>query len=109
MSADGHLALCESLARTTRRMRVAAERADWDTLVAGGSECVALIERLRVSSTPNLDDVSRKRKAQLLREMLADDRFIRERTQPELTRLAAMLSVSRKAADAAARYGPDAY
>lgn len=104
MSADGHLALCESLALTTRRMREAAERADWDSLTAGGEECARLVERLRAGPTPPLAGGDLRRKASLLKAMLADDRRIRERTQPEVARLSALLGIGRRAVEVAARY-----
>lgn len=104
MNADIHLALCESLARATRQMREAAERADWDTLVAGGDKCAELVERLRSEPTPRLDQASLQRKAGLLKAMLADDREIREHTQPEVARLSALLGIGRRAAEAAAKY-----
>jgi flagellar protein FliT len=104
VSADAHLALCESIARETRGMRAAAERGDWEQLVERGDACAALVERMRAHPAPQLDAEARERKARLLREMLADDREIRHHTEPELSRIGALLGVGRRAATAAARY-----
>jgi flagellar protein FliT len=98
MKAEKHLALCESISLATGRMRAAAERADWDALVEVEQECSLLIERLRAEGAADLDTEGRRRKVILMRSMLDDDRAIRERTQPELARLHALLSGARRAA-----------
>lgn len=98
LNAETHLALCESIAVVTGRMRAAAESADWDALIEGERVCFTLVERLRGTEPPPLDSEGRARKARLMRAMLADDRAIRDHAQPELARLQRLLSGARHAA-----------
>lgn len=98
LNAETHLALCESIAIATGRMRAAAENADWDALIETERTCFSLVERLRGVEPPPLDAEGRARKARLMRAMLADDRAVRDRAQPELARLQKLLSGARQAA-----------
>jgi flagellar protein FliT len=95
MDARTHLALCESVARATGRMLDAARAGDWDMLVVAEKACAILVERLRTAGeAPALDASQANRKEALIRQMLADDAAIRDITQPELARLAKLLSAS---------------
>lgn len=98
LNAETHLALCESIAIATGRMRAAAESADWDALIESERICFTLVERLRGVEPPPLDAEARARKARLMRAMLADDRAVRDHAQPELARLQRLLSGARHAA-----------
>lgn len=106
MNAQAHLALCEAVAAATDRMLEAARRADWDSLVDAERQCAMLVERLRDSAPPpGLDDGERARKATLIRHMLANDAAVRDIAQPELARLAALLSPSLREGRIARAYG----
>lgn len=97
----------ESLCRTTGGMRAAAEGGDWERLVALESDCARLVEQLTaLESAQPLPLDLRTRKAELIRQVLADDAVIRDLTEPRLRRLGAMLQTTRKEQRLLRAYGP---
>lgn len=86
------LAIYEALARESARMREAARRSDWEALFDAEAACAALLARLRSAPDAGLDEAGRTRKRELLRQVLADDAEIRDRLQPELARLSALIA-----------------
>lgn len=78
----------ESILAVTAEMLEAARNNDWDRLVEREQHCRDLVGRLMQAREPApLDPASRKRKAQIIRQVLADDAAIRDLTQPWMARL----------------------
>jgi flagellar protein FliT len=97
----------DTLARTTGCMLNAAQSGDWDRLVSLEKDCAALIAELAIleDDDPLPRDV-RPRKAALIRKVLADDRAIREITEPWMKRLEAQLMSNRREQHLLRTYGP---
>jgi flagellar protein FliT len=96
----------ESICETSRAMLHAARNSDWDALVDAEHRCAALIERVRAHGDVSgvLDSAGRKRKQEIILQVLADDAEIRALTQPWVTQLQRFLGDSRKAKAVAQAY-----
>ena len=96
----------ESILAVTAEMLEAARNADWDRLVEREQHCRELVARLmQAREAAPLDDDSRKRKAQIIRKVLADDAQIRDLTQPWMARLQHMMTSTRQERRLNAAYG----
>lgn len=97
----------ESIAHVSQLMLQAAWRNDWDTLIDAEQCCASLIERLKAAGDPAqiLDAEGRRRKHEIIRQVLADDAQIRDLTQPWLRQLSADLGDARTARALASTYG----
>lgn len=82
------LAYYESIRQVSHRMLVASRRNDWDAVAAGEREVDALAAQMRESpiATSKLDLAGRRRKLEILRQVLADDAEIRGFAQPWIHR-----------------------
>lgn len=100
------LALYAEVERLTGSMLSAAHRADWDRLVeleAGCANCVRALQGCAVPEQLSAD--ARKQKADLLRRILANDREIRQLTEPWMKSLAKYLEASDTRCEVAKAYG----
>ncbi len=96
----------ESILAVTGEMLEAARSADWDRLVECEQRCRELVETLMtVRNEITLDSSSRKRKAEIIRKVLADDAAIRDLTQPWLARLQHMMTSAGRERQLHAAYG----
>jgi flagellar protein FliT len=87
------VATYESLAALTGDMLAAAQASDWDRLIELEKGCTALVRGLRqAGGNPSGDEAFRRRKAAIIRKVLADDAEIRNLTQPWLAKLQEMLA-----------------
>lgn len=87
------ISLYETVAVITDQMLAAARNGDWDELVALESRCAGHVETLRQNEAPvPLTGESRLRKVQIINKILADDREIRNLTEPWMAKLAQMIS-----------------
>jgi flagellar protein FliT len=79
----------ESLSSITAQMREAAAQGEWDRLIELENECRRRVETMKASDTamPELNETSRKRKVELIRQILADDAAIRGYTEPWMAQL----------------------
>ena len=86
----------ESLLTITSQMRQAATRGDWDTLIALESRCKQQISILQqADATMAISQSDSKRKAELIRQIMADDAEIRNHTQPWMTELQRLMQGAR--------------
>jgi flagellar protein FliT len=88
MSAPQVIANYETLSALTRQMTVAAKEGEWEHLIDLEQQCshqVAVMKPLDASST--LDEPDRQNKIRLIKEILANDAEIRNRTQTWMTQL----------------------
>jgi flagellar protein FliT len=81
----------DSMAGASRRMLAAARDDDWDTVMALERDCAAIVEHLRRAGEPPLSGDEQRRKAQIIRGLLADDAEIRNLAQPRLAELATLI------------------
>lgn len=72
----------ESLSNLTGRMLVAANEGEWDQLIELEQQCSRRISDIRTTDDElAADEATRKRKIQLIRQILANDAQIRSRTE----------------------------
>jgi len=82
MSAAQVIANYESLSALTGRMRAAAKRGEWGSLVDIEQERGKLVAAMKpLDADANLDEAARQRKNQLISEILAGDAEIRDLAQ----------------------------
>jgi flagellar protein FliT len=73
-------------------MLSAARVGDWDQLVALESDCARQVSMLRQAEPlPPLSGSAREEKVRILRKILADDREIRNLTEPWMAKLETMM------------------
>lgn len=80
------LATYEKIAGLTNSMVMAAQASDWDSLDRMENQCAAASVALMGGAAPLQGD-ARKRKIELLKQILANDRAIRDVTEPWQARL----------------------
>lgn len=86
MTSNEVLSMYEQIAGLTSKMVEAAQHGDWEALALLETRCA--IESARVSSgVPALDGASRLRKVDLLRQIMANDRVMRDVTEPWMGQL----------------------
>lgn len=96
----------EAIAKVTHQMREAAALEDWDNLLSMQDEYSRLVDLLRPSDANlPLNEHQRARKHDLLRRILDDDARIRDRLDPRLARLSALLASGRQTRALQGAYG----
>jgi flagellar protein FliT len=86
MTSNEVLAMYEQIAGLTNRMVGAAQAGDWNGLDRLENECAASASAA-LSGVPALTGAKRLRKIDLLKQILANDRAIRETTDPWMGQL----------------------
>jgi len=83
----------EAIAQVSQTMLAAAMRADWPSLEIAHACCERLIHQVRATGlTPDaLDPAGRRRRLEILRQILADDARLRDLTTPSYARVDSML------------------
>ena len=78
----------EFLSSVMGQMRAAATQGEWDRLVELEKQCSQRVEAMKTqnASTP-IDEDTRLRKVALIRKILADDKEIRNHTEPWMVQL----------------------
>jgi flagellar protein FliT len=100
------LASYEQLAQVTSRMRDAAVSDDWDSVIALETQCAGLYTQLMAAShQPPQDVVHQRRKAELIRKVLADDAQIRERLSGQLVHIWRLMEGERNVSKLSSAYG----
>ena len=95
--ANDILASYERLATVTSRMREAAVRDDWDSVIALESECAGLYTRLMSARDEGPQDPAvQRRKSELICKVLEHDAQIRERLSGQLVHIWRMLDGERQ-------------
>ena len=87
----------EAIGHVSYLMREAASRADWKALQNAHACCEELIRCVRETglSHETLDENGRRRRMEILRQVLADDACIRDLAEPALGRLDGLLDTRR--------------
>ncbi|PRD65297.1 flagellar protein FliT [Malikia granosa] len=94
LNAEQVLGIYENVSVLTRQMLAAAQASDWDQLSELESRCAHEVGLLRSEGQLPVASLSaelRERKVQMLRQILDDDRAIRDLTQPWLQRLQGLI------------------
>jgi flagellar protein FliT len=86
MTANEVLSMYENIAGLTGKMAAAAQAGDFDALASMERQC-ATAARPASTGVPALDGAPRMRKIDLLKQILANDRAIREVTEPWMGQL----------------------
>lgn len=87
----------ESLFALTSQMRAAANQGEWDTLIGLEQQCSRHVTIMKSEDDrPVLDEPSRQRKIQLIRNILADDAAIRTRTESWMGQLQLILQSNKQ-------------
>jgi flagellar protein FliT len=93
MNSQEVISLYETVAVITDQMLAAARNGDWDELVALESRCANHVEALRMGEAPvALTGAVREKKVRIIQKILADDREIRNLTQPWMTHLSDLIN-----------------
>jgi flagellar protein FliT len=88
MTPNDVLAMYENIAGLTNKMVVAARSSDWDGLTILEKQCSQETQAIQPDALPPLSAAARKRKIDLLKQILANDRVIRDITETPLTLVA---------------------
>jgi flagellar protein FliT len=86
MTSNDVLSMYENLAGLTTKMSAAAQAGDWTTLTMLEKQCAAHADAA-ATGVPALSGAPRMRKIDLLKQILANDRAIRDVTEPWMGRL----------------------
>jgi flagellar protein FliT len=86
MTTNEVLAMYENIAAITGRMAIAARDGDWNGLAQLESQC-ALHSAAARAGVPPLAGEQRKRKIDLLKQIMANDRVVRDVTEPWMGQL----------------------
>lgn len=104
------LDIYEKVATLTAEMRLAALSRDWELLAKLESDCSAHVGTLkRHEATPeaglSLPFELKQKKINIIKQILADDRAIREITEPWMTELSKLMSSASTARKLSQSYG----
>jgi len=93
MNSEEIISLYESVADITEQMLAAARSSNWERLAALESRCASHVRTLE-KGEPRLvlTAVMRERKLTIIQKILADDREIRNITEPWMAQLSSLLS-----------------
>ena len=106
MTSQEVVTVYEAMVGITEQMVQAAESGDWDLLVELEQQCAAYTRQLKHSEQPvALVGANRERKVAAIRQMLDDDRKIRDLTMPWMAQLSALISNSGNQRRVAHAYG----
>ncbi|UUZ51824.1 flagellar protein FliT [Massilia sp. B-10] len=95
MTSQEVVTVYEAMMGITEQMVQAAESSDWDRLVLLEQQCAAYTKQLKDSEPAlALAGPNRERKVRAIRQMLDDDRRIRDLTMPWMAQLSALISNS---------------
>ncbi|WP_295993408.1 flagellar protein FliT [Rugamonas sp.] len=82
MTSNEVLSMYENIAGLSNQMVVAARMSDWDGLSKLEGQAAVAASGALVGTVPALSDAPRLRKIDLLKQILANDRAIRDVTEP---------------------------
>lgn len=92
---DSHdvITIYESVAEISDQMLAAARNAEWERLAELEAQCSSHIDSLREGEAPiRLTGEVRERKVKIIQKILADDREIRNITEPWMANLSKLIN-----------------
>lgn len=100
------IATYERVAAIMGRMRIAAQSANWNELKTLEAHCAKLVAILQRSpEAAVLSQSEKRRKFELLRQLLADDAEIRRHTEPWMEKLKSLIHTTSKTRKVNQAYG----
>ena len=96
MTSTEVLSMYENIAGLSNQMVVAARMSDWDGLGKLESQCAVAASPTVAGTVAALSDAPRLRKIDLLKQILANDRAIREVTEPWMNQTPGMSPSARQ-------------
>lgn len=98
--------LYEHVSALTGRMLQAARAGDWELLSRLETDCTSRVQRIRENEAPaELSSELRERKIRIIKKILADDKEIRDITEPWMQQLANLMKNSGTARKLSRTYG----
>jgi len=93
MNSEEIILVYESVADITEQMLAAARNSDWEHLAALESRCAGHVRTLEKSEPRSaLTGMMRERKITIIQKILADDREIRNITEPWMAQLTSLMN-----------------
>lgn len=87
------ITIYESVAEISDQMLAAARNAEWELLAELEAQCSSHIDSLRAGEAPiRLTGEVRERKVKIIQKILADDREIRNITEPWMANLSKLIN-----------------
>lgn len=100
------ITIYENVAEITDQMLKAARAGNWDLLTQLEEDCTSQVQVLRNFDTPApLPTEMRDKKIRIIKKILADDKEIRDITEPWMAKLASMMNSSDANRKLTAAYG----
>lgn len=95
MNSQEIISIYETVAVITNQMLEAAKNGDWEHLAELESRCTSQVEIIKNDdSPPLLTGMVRERKVKIIQKILADDREIRNITEPWMAQLSLLMNSS---------------
>jgi len=95
MNSHELISIYENVAELTAEMVHAAQEHDWQLLAMLEERCSRQVQVIRDNNTPvELGSEERDQKVRVIKKILADDRLIRDLTQPRMAQLSQLLQRS---------------
>lgn len=91
MTSNDVLSMYENIAGLTGKMAVAAQTGDWNGLAGLENQCATQAAAAE-GGVPALSGAARMRKIDLIKQIMANDRAIRETTEPWMGQLAKVMA-----------------
>lgn len=95
MTSNDVLSMYENIAGLTSKMVVAARTSNWDGLDHLEKQCASEAVATMAGTVPPLAGAKRQRKIDLLKQILANDREIRNITEPWMTQFSGAMPGAR--------------
>ena len=93
MNNEEILSLYETVAELSGQMLDAARSADWERLVTLESRCASQVQMLKTGEpVAALSGTIREKKVRIIHKILADDREIRNITEPWMAELSSLMN-----------------
>ncbi|MEW5904743.1 MAG: flagellar protein FliT [Pseudomonadota bacterium] len=85
----------QRLSEYTGKMAAAAAAGEWDELIALEQRCTAHVATLKTRDGVPADESARQQKVALIKKILADDKAIRDKTEPWMRQLERIMQSAR--------------
>lgn len=95
MNSNDVLSMYENIAGLTNQMVEAARSEDWESLTTLENQCASAASATLVGVVPALSGSPRARKFDLIKQILANDRAVRNITEPWMAQLSKTMSAPR--------------
>jgi flagellar protein FliT len=100
------MSIYEKVAIITDQMLHAAKSEDWDLLIELETQCTSQVETLQKCETQDvLSEEMRQRKINVIKKILADDKQIRDLTEPWMRKLSQLMQSSQSSRLLTKTYG----